>query len=56
VGLAEGSGPTLGEAVTYMGDGDTGAVVTGALVGLVEGTDVVGLAEGSGPTLGEAVP
>jgi hypothetical protein len=38
-----------------MGDGETGAVVTGALVGLVEGTAVVGLAEGSGPTLGDAV-
>ncbi len=32
-----------------------GDVVTGALVGLVEGAAVVGLAEGSGPTLGEAV-
>jgi hypothetical protein len=30
-------------------------VVTGALVGLVEGTAVVGFADGSGPTLGEAV-
>jgi hypothetical protein len=39
-----------------MGDGDTGTEVTGALVGLVEGTAVVGLADGSGPTLGDAVP
>ena len=54
--MADGSGPTLGEFVTKIGDGDTGAEVTGALVGLVEGTAVVGLADGSGPTLGEAVP
>ena len=43
MGFADGSGPTLGDAVTYMGDGDTGAVVTGALVGSVDGTvDVEG--------------
>ena len=55
VGMAEGSGPTLGEAVTKIGDGDTGDGVTGARVGLVEGTAVVGLAVGSGPALGEVV-
>lgn len=35
--------------------GETGAVVTGALVGLVKVTAVVGMTEGSGPSLGEAV-
>ncbi len=55
MGWAVGSGPTLGEAVTKMGDGVIGAVVTGALVGFNDGTAVVGWAVGSGPTLGEAV-
>jgi hypothetical protein len=56
VGFAEGSGPTLGEAVTKMGDGvDSRPEVAGALVGFNDGTAVVGWAVGSGPTLGEAV-
>ncbi len=55
MGFAEGSGPTLGEAVTKMGDGVIAAEVAGALVGFNDGTAVVGWAVGSGPTLGEAV-
>lgn len=38
-----------------MGEGVIGAAVTGARVGLSDGTTVVGMAEGSGPSLGVEV-